>query len=132
MAAEGQLRGEAWHMPTSSGLLVGDVQQVPWPIVTMSRLLPFHAVKQGVQTYITGLATLLQTKVFPAYLQSKFWQKGAEDIWRSVGNQEQAVCPYNNTERKRNRAASFSSTERAASSHQSPGRSSMGPYTVLQ
>lgn len=45
VATEGQLRVGMWHMPTSSGLLVGEVQQAPQPVVPVSHIFPLHAVK---------------------------------------------------------------------------------------
>lgn len=81
------IRAPCWGGAASSSARSSSVSHFPFPCCEIRRT--------GAQTYIIGLATLLQTKVFPAYLQSKFWQKGAEDIWRSVGNQEQAVCPSN-------------------------------------
>lgn len=57
--------------------------------------------------YVAGLATLLQTQVFPTFSQSDFfWQKGAENLWMSVGKTQQAGCP---SDRNHRRAAAFPS-----------------------
>lgn len=79
--------------------------------------------------YIAGLATLLQTEVFPTFSQSDFFgRKVQKNLWMSVGKTKRAGCP---SDRNHSRAAASPSTQRkASSSPPSPSRGSTGPCVV--
>lgn len=92
----------AWH--------VEELQQAPWPAVPVSHPFPFHALKRGGEeprcTLLARLPFCKPRSSPPSHKAIIFWQKGAENLWMSVGKTQRAGCP---SDRNHRRAAAFPS-----------------------